>query len=762
MLDYILIMKAACNRLGESCVPDGRALDSWVQEALSHPEICVKMPQQSPLTIEAEERRNLDLCGALLQRSNSFTQARSSRVDGVGSPGGGRSPGKHGIDQSAPSSSPPSPPKRARTDAADASGMEHPKGKVPTIPALRLQEVEPSSDILGLPSPCRSNRGQRAVIEEGNRSANSETLRGATAPAAPIRTAFRGHAVPAAFAMDSVQEPTEEISPPCSPAQGAQQSAWQGSALFAPLPASPLYAPPLHAGPSAAPGAKNLLNAPGTVIPARLAPGPNPGTVTASPVPARRLETPQDTPGSSVQSRIALFEKQTSAATPSMKPPGARFGSSDGTGGKNGSSLFEPIPAATGSVRPKELFRSVSEAGKAAAAKQAPAARPAPGWRPSGQPALASQVSNASAPSSSSCTTADLRRGEDAFGRLAAGTRRDDVAKPRSLIAAEQAKLNEERRLREKQEQREKAERDSAAAASAAVAAALAVDRIVANDKLELARDLAKASKVQEQAHRDARQQLQQQHQQTQPQQLPLQPQQQLQQSQQLIQAPQPPQQPKQLLALSTAQPAASAQQSQSSRQQSQSSQSQPLQPQQSHQQGPKQPSAAPKKASRRSATMPAAEAPPLADAAGPQKAVRPPVPVFSESVWGLRHVQLAPKLPEDNYEISEHGDNSDDEAVDKDRSGKFVPKWNEAYLQELEKQADVDPDTVFGGKVPQCVLEAIFTDDVYKKVGKPRPKRARGSSADWQKDRLTRTEIRDYKKRMGQHRAPDMKPGMP
>jgi len=130
-----------------------------------------------------------------------------------------------------------------------------------------------------------------------------------------------------------------------------------------------------------------------------------------------------------------------------------------------------------------------------------------------------------------------------------------------------------------------------------------------------------------------------------------------------------------------------------------------------------------------------------------------PPTPVAL-----LRQIELPLKRDEDNYVISDHGSDSEAEeaAEEKDRSHKHVPKWCETYLQDLAGQSDVDPDTIFGNTVPRCMLEDIFTDVMYQEVGKSRPKRTRGSSGDWRKDRLAKHEIRDYKLRMGQVRSWD------
>lgn len=151
-------------------------------------------------------------------------------------------------------------------------------------------------------------------------------------------------------------------------------------------------------------------------------------------------------------------------------------------------------------------------------------------------------------------------------------------------------------------------------------------------------------------------------------------------------------------------------------------------------------------------------------------KKSRPPVPSFSGHVdrpppsppkepWLLlRQVDLSPKKDEDNYEISERDENSDDgggEIVEEpDRSHKHVPEWSDKYLEALTKQEHMDPDSIFGSKVNFCDLDIIFPDDLYRRASHDRPKRKRGSSAEWSKDLLSRDEIGVYKLKMGHNIA--------
>lgn len=136
-----------------------------------------------------------------------------------------------------------------------------------------------------------------------------------------------------------------------------------------------------------------------------------------------------------------------------------------------------------------------------------------------------------------------------------------------------------------------------------------------------------------------------------------------------------------------------------------------------------------------------------------------PKVPLFSgvqrsEPHMEIRKIPLPQKRIEDNYEISDGCDSDAEESHTRDRSDKHIPMWCTNYLEALSRQTDVDPDTIFGSKVPACLLEEIFHDDLYRQAGKNRPKRARGSSGDWRRDRLSNTEISHYKSRMGHTRA--------
>lgn len=132
-------------------------------------------------------------------------------------------------------------------------------------------------------------------------------------------------------------------------------------------------------------------------------------------------------------------------------------------------------------------------------------------------------------------------------------------------------------------------------------------------------------------------------------------------------------------------------------------------------------------------------------------KAKRPPVPAFKSELepWlVLRQMPLPPKKPEDNYEISDKGSDSEEED---DRSSKTIPEWSEKYLELLQTQSDIDADTIFGSRVPKCDLEDVFKDSDYMKFQTERPPRRRGSSGEWRHDSLSREEICAYKRKTGQ-----------
>lgn len=144
-------------------------------------------------------------------------------------------------------------------------------------------------------------------------------------------------------------------------------------------------------------------------------------------------------------------------------------------------------------------------------------------------------------------------------------------------------------------------------------------------------------------------------------------------------------------------------------------------------------------------------------DAKGRQGQKRPCAPSTEDSVpepepWRLLlRMALPPRTQEDNYEISDKGEDSDGE--EPDRSRKYVPEWSKEYLSMLAKQGETDPDTIFGCRVPAVNLDVIFKDEDYRRIHKDRPKRRRGSSGNWGQDRLSRTEVSEYKKKMGQLR---------
>lgn len=110
----------------------------------------------------------------------------------------------------------------------------------------------------------------------------------------------------------------------------------------------------------------------------------------------------------------------------------------------------------------------------------------------------------------------------------------------------------------------------------------------------------------------------------------------------------------------------------------------------------------------------------------------------------------LGPLSMEENYDLSDKEGSDDDDDVD--RSGKFVPSWVRGWPARVRAQADYDPDPIFG-PIPRCDLNRIFGDAKSVAARKNRAWRARGSSNDWEADKLRFAEIESYKHQMGQVR---------
>eukprot|EP00933_Yihiella_yeosuensis_P024359 TRINITY_DN1888_c1_g1_i2.p1 TRINITY_DN1888_c1_g1~~TRINITY_DN1888_c1_g1_i2.p1 ORF type:complete len:527 (+),score=128.95 TRINITY_DN1888_c1_g1_i2:507-2087(+) len=464
-----------------------------------------------------------------------------------------------------------------------------------------------------------------------------------------------------------------------------------------------------------------------------------------------------------VRDRIQMFENK---STPGLRPPsvhvpgtssasriyGANTSVSRGAQGSasalqsasgvvDGGSLFTPIQkipqlnsisSVAAAVQPKELFRSSSDNPRSAKAPYpSHAAKTSRPGGTSSTPQSSSVPNLSSTPSSfiqagmrgldgEKLDNSRLNTSTDAFDRLAAGGKRDDVAKPKSLRAAEQAKIQEEKKLRERQERDQERDRQRAAAAAAQQASATTGASSGLTPSASN-KDLSSSSAQQSArgppggkpgAGATAKKALR--------------------RSACGVAAP--------LEAIAAAAAAAAAAETATA----------------------KASSSTGFESSRSALTSATAQASQSSSASGGSaRKPMPPVPAFRDPYYELRQIDLPPKNAEDNYEISEYGGDSDNEDPgerERMRASKHVPKWAESYLDALSSQADMDPDTVFGSRVPHCNMEEIFTESLYKQVGKNRPKRQRGSSGDWRKDRLTRTEIRDYKNRMGHKRSWDEK----
>jgi len=702
--DFCLEISAACTGIRVACEASWQksqsSVDKWVAEAFQTAMVKTNISGKVPVHFA-----KTTFCDP---RWTQLTSAGEKPKTQPASPEHtGRSPGKKLLIDAEVS-----PPKRAR-----------------------LEDSPVAERVAFAPSPSRTTRVKavpQSLEESDEVPADADCFKPVSLfPRAEVakpmhvmavRPAGAAPPVPAAFAQPSNTEPTEEIHPPAPTATTAQ---WQSSALFAAPPPSP---------PTRVTAEKSLVS--------KLRP-PASGLQGMSETKLKEdagdmVPEPENKPNSTkpgqdshhttpvkVSERIQMFERNT---TPASRPalvaaaastsrlvsnhqgsasakavrPGAPISASvpplpPGTapgGVVDGSSLFTPqsrvVQPISDAVQPKDLFGNVSDlvSSKGGASAKNPARPVKSGLSNSASASsfkakdAASISSLASAGGSYSQTQIGMK-GEserektamaDACDRLASGSKREDVAKPKSLKAAEQARLQEEKRQRERQERDEQRER---ARASAAIAAATLSD-----DSFGASRSQTKL----------------------------------------------------------TASAVAAASRS-----------------------------ATTKKTIRGPADVNDGEAStssaPLQDAPGDasvlgRKGPKPAVPLFRDYARELRQKVLPPKKLDDNYEISEPEDSDGDQDDDARRTQKHVPKWCATFLADMQSQADIDPDTIFG-RVPHCNMDEIFTDDLYSQaVGKNRPKRARGSSGDWKRDRLTRTEIQDYKSRMGHRRVWDEESG--
>ena len=76
---------------------------------------------------------------------------------------------------------------------------------------------------------------------------------------------------------------------------------------------------------------------------------------------------------------------------------------------------------------------------------------------------------------------------------------------------------------------------------------------------------------------------------------------------------------------------------------------------------------------------------------------------------------------------------------------GKAIPDWARAANlgPQLQKQAEIDPDTIFVGFRDTCDLNQMFSK-------KKNSFKVRGDSGMWQNDKLTLEEVQRYKKAVG------------
>eukprot|EP00435_Cladocopium_sp_Y103_P041506 s2243_g11.t1 len=65
-------------------------------------------------------------------------------------------------------------------------------------------------------------------------------------------------------------------------------------------------------------------------------------------------------------------------------------------------------------------------------------------------------------------------------------------------------------------------------------------------------------------------------------------------------------------------------------------------------------------------------------------------------------------KREEDNYEISDMEEDEDGNRIEPDRQGKRIPAWCANYATVATSQADIDPDSIFGTRMPLCDLLSL------------------------------------------------------
>ena len=119
------------------------------------------------------------------------------------------------------------------------------------------------------------------------------------------------------------------------------------------------------------------------------------------------------------------------------------------------------------------------------------------------------------------------------------------------------------------------------------------------------------------------------------------------------------------------------------------------------------------------------------------------PVEIVTENLVPL----MSDPLPEDQYEMTEWED-SDAEKDEDAHENKRVPAWCIGWIETAKTQTSIDPDTVFGSRIPKCELEVLFgrNGNAYLKARKGK----RGSSGEWGMDDVSMRELDEYRQLMG------------
>ena len=123
------------------------------------------------------------------------------------------------------------------------------------------------------------------------------------------------------------------------------------------------------------------------------------------------------------------------------------------------------------------------------------------------------------------------------------------------------------------------------------------------------------------------------------------------------------------------------------------------------------------------------------------------PIEIVTESLVPLPF----PPAAEDQYEMTEWEDSDtemQEDESERKRLNKKIPPWCIGWIETAKTQTSIDPDTVFGMRIPRCDLSVLFgqPSNAYMRARNGK----RGSSGEWGMDDMTRQELSEYRQLMG------------